>query len=67
LDMLSDEENEQVHIHTDDEDDNQHNMESYERLPRSAINSIIETGFAGGCGAVDEVGDVFVSSSSDSS
>ncbi|CAF0872920.1 unnamed protein product [Adineta steineri] len=38
LDMLSDEETEQVHIHTDDEDDNQHNMESYERLPRSSFN-----------------------------
>ncbi|CAF2370006.1 unnamed protein product [Rotaria sp. Silwood2] len=38
LDMLSDEENEQINIQTDDEADNEY-VESYERLPRSSFNN----------------------------
>jgi nucleolar complex protein 3 len=39
LDMLSDEENELQNNHTDDEDDNNQDVESYERLPRSSFNN----------------------------
>jgi nucleolar complex protein 3 len=39
LDMLSDEETEPINIPTDDEDDNE-NIKSYERLPRSSFNDL---------------------------
>ncbi|CAF4733457.1 unnamed protein product, partial [Rotaria magnacalcarata] len=38
LDMLSDEEPEQINIPTDDEDEDNELIESYELLPRSSFN-----------------------------